>query len=286
MYTTQVKASVKEFIQNLKPGQMVKVVLSNKWDNRKKVVKGIVYRVDLNNFRVLAVYDEEGNSYSRGWTTPITVSEIDDISKTRFPKEISDNLKSIYKDLQAHKKLQEQLKVIEDKMNISSQKITQQHEEVKKEYINISNDISEEKLFEYMLVELRSAFMKRNQNEDNSIGVYFSYKVNKNQNHMIEITFGGSTGRGVFSKGTYESRAEYDRADYSKLVERYAPRIDKNKFTNSGWSVDMRKSVSLGDKGSLETETVITLELNKKKVNKEYLNALQDEIIKIVNKAW
>lgn len=134
-----------------------------------------------------------------------------------------------------------------------------------------------------MLKDLLQSFEKRNENA--IFGVYFSNRQSQEGFHIIKVDFSGSTGRGVFSKESYDSRSQYENSDYNRLIERYCPKVNESGFQNKDWTVKVEKSAGLGDKGSLDVETIVELTLKKKQFSKAYMETLREEINKAVRKS-
>lgn len=271
-----INKNIKDFVEKVKIGQMIKIVLVYSWDKERTVtIKGIVVKKELDNFRIIPAYSEE-NNFSK-ISQRCSLEYATEINNTRFPKHISDKLKFLHKNLISYNKLEFQKEQIIEQMRNLSSNMDETLEKTQKEYVETSNNISQEVLFDTMLKDIREEFYEKNQTSNISVG--FSYKKIKNGQHSIDVNFYKNTGRGIFSKDMYDSRTEFNNSNFDKLVERYCHPINSSLFNNKEWECNIEKFVDLGDKGSLETQTIVNLALKKEKVTKKYLETLKKSLI-------
>jgi hypothetical protein len=267
-------------ITEIKVGQMIKIIVNATFEDEKRMLKGMVFKCDDYTLLIIPAY-LEGNTINNG-ITRIQIKNIQEISAIRFSKVISDQLKKMYKNIQIYYKLKQQSEDINKQISIVYKDINATSESVTKEYLSTSNDISEDVLFDTMIKEINEMFDNNNEDNEDNNKPYVSINRKKNnlKHYVFKIEFSRNTGRGIFSKDDYDSRTEFKASDKDKLYE-YCYKLKPSNFISSHWTSFIDKTIALGDKGSLETMTYVTVTLNKNKNNQDYVKINKDYILEL-----
>lgn len=127
--TQKVKPSVKEFIDKLKPGQMIQLISEYSFrEGESFLSKGIFVEIRSNSrFIFIPAYKEDPYYENFNRTMGIDLKEITEIKKTRLPKEVSDNLRVVHKEYNYYQKLQKQKEEITQQMSLIYQSMELKH---------------------------------------------------------------------------------------------------------------------------------------------------------------
>lgn len=251
-------------ISDLKENQSIKITYQYSKDSNEKEYRGILVSINEYDVNIVSPDNKTYDGRYADFLYQIDKSCIKSISRTRFPKELSDKLKEMAKEIRQLEKLESEL--LDLKENIRTQcevirKIEQELIVTKFKNSPSLNDIAFKMNEDIKDLDKHSY----DRNDDKSFSIY---NCNVNDNGLFfQMTLSKSTRNISGVELHYNHLNNLEMNDWDRVAKNYTPNFDSlvEKSFSFAKKIKASRSAEPGDKGYiyLTNDFIIYLDVNK-----------------------